>query len=144
MIDYHLDITSPESLKAAQEYLATVFEGKGSYEVHLMGEVDKRRTNLQNRALHKWCEMCSEVLNEAGLNQYVFFEILNKHGLELDWNKSTFKEEVFKRTQKAMTQKESTKEANTKDYSGVYNSLCRFFASHDVVLPPWPDRFNQE
>lgn len=141
-MDFHSDIETEADLKALINTQTALLRDGVKYRVSVE-PIENKRTNTQNNALHKWCELCAKALNDAGLSQYQFFEILKEHGLELDWDKESFKKEVFKRTQKAMKDQESTADAKTTDYQDIYNALCRFFGNHGVSLPPWPDRFTQ-
>lgn len=61
------------------------------------------RTSLQNRALHKDCDLIAEKLNEAGIEKHAFF----KQGYFIPWTMESVKNDIFKQVMKAMYNKES-------------------------------------
>lgn len=140
MIDYHLDIDSPESLKAAQEFLAVAF-GKGSYSVHLSSE--KEKTDAQRSSLHIWCRQLAKVFNDAGLDMKA---VLHEDA-DIPWTEHSVKENIYKPVLKALTGKKSTEDQSTTDPSEVREVICRHLANNEatagVEIPPWPTRFNQ-
>lgn len=78
-------------------------EKRGGYEDYLWkqdGElvtieilnISNQRTLPQNRAIHKWCELVAEELNDAGLDIKKFYE----GGMDIPWSKETVKEHIWK------------------------------------------------
>ena len=100
-------------------------------------KLEKRRTLTQNRALHKYCELLANELNERGMTQ---MKVL-RHDAEVPWTMATVKDSLWKPLQKAMLDKESTSEGNTTDYSKVYEVLSRHLAMKLGVSVGWPNRF---
>lgn len=80
-----------------------------------------RRTNQQNRALHKYCAMVAESLTNAGLDMRKTL----KPEVEIPWSGDSVKEHMLKPIVKAMFDKESTTELTTKEVSEVYEVMSR-------------------
>jgi hypothetical protein len=101
----------------------------------------KQRTNSQNRALHLWCELVAQTLNDAGREMVVNVPDKTRKPWEVPWTKTSVKEQIWRPVQIAMTEKESTTEAERIEYNLVYEAISRRFAqSFGLVLPLWPDK----
>ena len=101
----------------------------------------KQRTNSQNRALHLWCELVAQTLNDAGMEMVVNVPDKTRKPWEVPWTKTSVKEQIWRPVQIAMTEKESTTEAERIEYNLVYEAISRRFAqSFGLVLPLWPDK----
>lgn len=114
----------------------------------------KQRTELQNRSLHKFCELLAKALNDADfdvrdiiyggqvrafmdlyeacikLNNPEINAILRKISprkleVEMPWTKELVKEHIWRPVQRAMTDKESTTEINTVDPSEIWEVINR-------------------
>ena len=94
----------------------------------------KRRTNLQNKALHKFFQQLADALNESG---YSVAKTL-RHDVEIPWNRATVKELLWRPVQEAMTGKHSTTELNTVDPSEIYEVLNRHLGERLGVHVEWP------
>lgn len=94
----------------------------------------KRRTNLQNKALHKFFQQLADALNESG---YSVAKTL-RHDVEIPWNKNLCKELLWRPVQEAMTGKHSTTELNTVDPSEIYEVLNRHLGERLGVHVEWP------
>lgn len=92
------------------------------------------RTSQQNRALHKYCAMLSEALNDAGLDARTTL----KPEVEIPWTPDMVKELMFKPIMKAMLHKESTTELDTKEVNEVYEVLNRHTAQKLGVSVEFP------
>ena len=100
----------------------------------------KQRTPTQNNALHKFCELLAEALNDAGLDMRVVL----KPEIEIPWDKTSAKKHLWKPIQKALTEKESTTDADTTDYSKVYEVLNRHMGEKHGIHVPWPSKETKE
>lgn len=99
-----------------------------------------QRTNLQNRSLHKFCEMVADALNDAGLDM----KTVLKPGIEIAWTQDNVKEYLWRPIQKAMyPQKESTTDLNTVEPSRIYEVLNRHLAEKFGISVEWPSLDNQ-
>ena len=101
----------------------------------------KQRTNQQNRALHLFCRLLSQALNDAGLDQR---KVL-KPSVAIPWNEESVKESLWRPIQQAVIQKESTADAETSEYNQVYEVLSRHLSSKLGVTPPaWPSHTRED
>jgi len=100
-----------------------------------MDKERKQRTILQNKSLHKYCELLAEALNDAG---YEMKAVLAVKQVDIPWNKDRVKGVLWKPLQEAITGKESTTELNTVDPSEIYAILDRHISQNFGVHVPWP------
>lgn len=94
----------------------------------------KQRSDVQNNALHKYCEMLAESLNSAGLDMR---KVL-KPEVEIPWNKDSVKDELWRPIQIAMTKKKSTTEPLRGQYGEIYETLNRHMSQKFGISVPWP------
>jgi len=94
-----------------------------------------KRTDQQNRALHKYCELLAEALNNAGLEMKT---VLSAKSVDVPWNKNTVKEVLWRPIQEAMTGKESTTEITTVEPSEIYHVLDRHMGEKFGIHVEWP------
>lgn len=99
----------------------------------------RKRTNTQNAAIHKYCDMLADKLNDAGLDMRV---VLSHHA-DISWSMASVKEKLWKPVQMALLNKESTTEQSTVEVSAVYNHLSRHLSENLMVYVPWPCKDNQ-
>ena len=98
--------------------------------------MDKKRTPIQNNSLHRYCELVATALNDAGLN---IEEVLQHFTMELDWDKNTVKDIIWRTAQKRMLRKISTTELNKhEDITRVWEACNRFLAKLGVESIPFP------
>jgi len=93
-----------------------------------------QRTGQQNKALHKYCAMLAEALNEAGLDARKTL----KPEVDIPWSGEMVKNMLWRPIQEAMTGKESTTELNTVEPSEIYDVLSRHIASKFGINVEWP------
>lgn len=67
-------------------------------------EIPKQRTGQQNKALYKFCQLLSEALNEAGLDQR---KVL-KPSYQIPWTKQAIHDHIWLPLQEAMYGTNST------------------------------------
>lgn len=84
-----------------------------------------QRTGQQNKALHKYCNMVAEALNDAGLDMR---KVL-KPEVEIPWTGTSVKNSLWRPIQDAMLDKESTTELDTSQVDAVYKVLSRHLSS---------------
>ena len=96
----------------------------------------QQRTNKQNAALHKYLEMLSTALNDAGLDM----KKVLKPSVDIPWNTVNAKEYLWKPIQKALLNKNSTTKADRNEYTQVYETLNRHTAEKFGVSIPFPTR----
>ena len=100
----------------------------------------KKRTLLQNAALHAYCYLLGQKMDESGIDMVSFF----KEGIRIPWTTPLVKETIWKPVQRAVINKGSTTDAHTSEYGKVYEVLNRHLASEHGLHVPWPVRFNQK
>ena len=96
--------------------------------------VSKKRTMQQNSAIHLFCEMLAQELNDAGLDMR---EVI-KPGVDIDWSMESVKEYLWRPIQKALLKKESTTQLTTDEVSRVYETLTRHLGSKFGVFVEFP------
>lgn len=100
------------------------------------------RTILQNKSLHKLCEMYANQLNDAGFDQMA---ILEKKVLPTPNTKESIKG-VFRSIQAAMyptDERTSTKKLSSKQIQSVYIVLDKFIAENFQISIDWPNEKNK-
>ena len=110
-------------------------EPNGAYEVTIK-RLPQTRTAKQNRALHKWCSMVAEALNDGGYS----IPIVLENTADGDWDRDSVKAILWKKVQKIVIDKESTKDADKCEYTPVYEVVNRFLGSCFGVSVEWPTK----
>lgn len=96
-----------------------------------------KRTLQQNKALHKFCEEVARELNNQGITVQKFLD----HAVELDWNKDTVKNLIWKPIQKALTDKGSTTELDKiNDIDLIYDHINRHLSIEFGISVDWPHK----
>lgn len=126
-------VNSKKALDAYKVYLDAQFD-KHKY-LRISMKTGKQRTGLQNRALHKFCEMLADEMNAAGFD----FRVFIKEGYPVPFTKELVKEHIWKPIQKAVTRHSSTTKPETGEYTKIYESLNVKLAEHGLHVP-WPCR----
>lgn len=100
-----------------------------------------RRTGQQNKALHVFCGLLAQTLNDSG---YDMRRTL-RHDVEVPWTAQAVKEYMWRPVQIAVLGVESTTDMTTQDPTEVHQVLARHLASRlGVICPPWPSRDEPE
>lgn len=94
----------------------------------------KQRTDIQNRALHKYFELLADELNGAGLEMR---KVL-KPSVEIPWDKESVKSFLWKPIQFAQIQKDSTTDLTTAEVNKIYETLNRHLGEKLGVHVPFP------
>lgn len=96
----------------------------------------QQRSELQNNALHKYCEMVAEALNDAGLDMRQVI----REDVDIPWSKNTVKEHLWRPIQLVMTKHKSTTKPKRGEYTEIYETLSRHLASKFGIDVPWPSK----
>lgn len=96
----------------------------------------RQRTLTQNRALHKYCDMLADALNDAG---YDMKKVI-KQEVDIPWSQQSAKEFLWRPIQKAVTGIGSTTKPETSQYSAIYEVLNRHMSQKFGVSVPWPTK----
>ena len=94
----------------------------------------EKRTDKQNKALHVYCELLAEALNNAGLDM----KAVLKPEIDIPWTQISVKEHLWRPIQRIMMDKESTTELDTVNPSDIHRVLDRHIAEKFGVSIPWP------
>lgn len=97
---------------------------------------DDKRTDQQNRAMHKYFELVAEALNNAG---YDIEEVLSYYRVDIEWTKESVKEILWRPVQRSMFKKESTTQLKSfKEIDRIYDVINRFLAKLKIETIPFP------
>jgi hypothetical protein len=100
-------------------------------------DFEKKYSAKQRGALHVWCQMIADTLNECG--QYrVRVSPISKQGIEIPWSMQAVKEDIYKPVLMASSGKKSTEDQTSKTPSKVALIICKHFADAGIICPPWP------
>ena len=127
-------VNSESSKKAYIKHIEEQFE-KHKYLLTTL-KTGKTRTNVQNAALHKYCELMASELNQHGFDMH---KVLSD-SIAIPWNLLLVKELMWKPVQIAMIDEESTTKAGRKDYGDIYDVINRYISERFGVHVPWPSK----
>ena len=127
-------INSQQSLDAYISHLQAQFE-KHKY-LRMDMKTGKQRTLTQNAALHKYCQLLADTLNDGGLDMRTVL----KPEVDIPWTMESVKENLWKPIQKTAIGKNSTTQPLTNEYSIVYEILSKHLSEKLGVYVPWPSR----
>lgn len=94
----------------------------------------KQRTSKQSKALHLYCQLLADALNDAGFDM----KTILKPTVDIPWTMETVKEFLWRPVQKAYLMKESTTELNTMNPGDVYEILNRHLSEKFGITVEWP------
>ncbi len=100
------------------------------------------RTLKQNSAIHLYCTMIAEILNDYGLT-FSYNGVSSNKVLEIPYTMILVKETMWKPIQNALFGKKSTTELTTKEVSEIAMPLERFIAENLGVDLPFPSVENK-
>ena len=98
-------------------------------------------TDQQRKALHKYCELLADALNDAG---YEMKAVLAVKQVDVPWSKDRVKECLWRPIQEAMTGKHSSTQLDRMEPGQVYEVLNRHISSNFGVSVPWPSEETDE
>jgi hypothetical protein len=130
-------IFNRQQLDSFYQYLASEVD---SGPIKISVASGKQRTLTQNRALHLYCKMLSQALNDAGYD----FRLFIKEGVEVPFTPELVKEYLWKPVQKAVLDIDSTTEANKEDYGKVYDALNMHLINTRQIFVEWPDKYGSQ
>lgn len=110
--------------------------------VFVQYSTDESMSKKQRGALHVWCEMVAQVLNDNDL-LHEYKSPVRGIDMQVDWTMYMIKDMIYKPVLAAMTGKMSTEEQTTVEPSSVAETIARSFAVKGVVLPEWPTQHNR-
>lgn len=128
------EIKNEQSLKFLSDHIKSLYESKGLVTVKL--KAGKTRTTLQNNALHVYCRLLSEKLNDGGLD----LRKALKEGVEVPWTTELVKQYLWKPIQEAITGNDSTAAATAEDYDKTHAVLSKHLSERFNIYVPFPKR----
>lgn len=123
---------SKETSEQFIEFARTLY--KKEHYVMWRWNTGKQRSELQNNAMHLYCEQLAEALNDAG---YDFMQVMNTEA-DIPWSKESAKEFLWRPIQKSITGKTSTTRPTRDEYPKIYDALNNHLATKFGVGVPWP------
>ena len=96
------------------------------------------RSIKQNSAIHLWCNMIAQQLNNNGL--YVS-DIIKTQS---HWNMSKVKENIFKPVVKSLYDKDSTTKLKKDEFEQIIDTIIQAFATKGIVISDFPNRQDLE
>ena len=125
-------MNNKHSLQVFTKHIEHLYDTKGY--VTLKWRTGKTRTHKQNNALHVYCRMLSEALNDAG---YDMKKTL-KQEAEIPWTTELVKQYLWKPVQEVVTGADYTSTAGTEDYDKVHQVLSKHLSEKFNVYIPFP------
>lgn len=96
--------------------------------------LEKRRSSLQNRALHLYFTLLATALNDAGYDMRKTI----KQDIDIIWSGKMVKEYLWRPIQKTYLQEKSTTRLKTGDIDKVYDILNKAIGERCGVYVPFP------
>jgi hypothetical protein len=91
------------------------------------------RSLPQNSAAHLFFKHLRDALNDAGMEQHVFF----KDGFFINWNTEGVKENIWRPVQVAVCGEHSTTRPTREQYIEIYDHVNRLLSGKGIHVP-WP------
>jgi hypothetical protein len=101
-----------------------------------------QRTGQQNKALHVFCKLLAEALNDAGLDMRKTLKPEIWAEIDIPWDYKLVKEYIWRPVQQAKLNKKSTTEMNTVNPDIIYDIINRHFSEKFGITIEWPSYFN--
>ena len=99
-----------------------------------MDKIKKARTNSQNKAIHKYLELLSDALNDAG------FDVKQVIRVDIPWTPEMAKELIWRPVQKLHLGKESTTQLTTTQVDKIYEIINRAIGERVRIYVPFPSK----
>src|SRR3990167_6968622 len=102
-------------------------------------KVPVQRTLQQNKALHLYCQMVADALNNAGYDIVKSIKLF-REGVDIPWTKEGVKEILWREIQKTMFNKISTtKLSKHEEIDLIHETLNRFLSERfGIEYIPFP------
>lgn len=119
-----------EEKQKFEDHVLKLYDKNGLIEV-----VEKRkvRTNLQNRALHKFFVFISEALNEIG-HEYKLSASLTGEPISIKFTPILVKETLWRPIQIALFDIESTTEIDTHQMNEINDIIIKYFGDRGYTI----------
>jgi hypothetical protein len=94
-----------------------------------------KRTEQQNRALHKYFDLLADTLNDAGLDMKMTF----KPKIDIPWTDHNVKEFLWRPIQIAVLNKKSTKDLEKTEIDKVFEVINRHLSEKFGISLDFPN-----
>ena len=122
------------SLEAFIKMMTQMYEEKKYLTLKIKG--GKTRTSSQNNALHVYCRLLGEKLNDSGFDM----KRVIKQEVDIPWSPSLVKEYLWKPIQKIVANEDSTAKVGSDDYYNTYSVLSRHLSDKFGVFVEFPSK----
>jgi len=122
------------SLEAFIKMMTQMYEEKKYLTLKIKS--GKTRTSAQNNALHVYCRLLGEKLNDSGYDM----KRVIKQEVDIPWSPSLVKEYLWKPIQKIVANEDSTAKAGSDDYYKTYSVLSRHLSDKFGVFVEFPSK----
>lgn len=122
------------SLEAFIKMMTQMYEEKKYLTLKIKG--GKTRTSAQNNALHVYCRLLGEKLNDSGFDM----KRIIKQEVDIPWSPSLVKEYLWKPIQKIVANEDSTAKVGSDDYHNTYSVLSRHLSDKFGVFVEFPSK----
>ena len=123
-----LTVNNHKSLLEAIGHIQAKYGQGGYFEITMKPAT---RTSQQNKALHKYCSLLSEALNDAGLD----IRKTMRADVDIPWTETAVKELIWRPVQKAVTDKTSSAQLDRSEVSKVFDVINRHISQKGVSVP---------
>ena len=138
MKDVVMSIKSDKDAKDAANRFIDLYVDNGQKPCELTFTLTKGKySEKQRKALHVWCGLLANTLNDAGRYR-VMLSPINRREIEYEWDMESVKKDIYKPLLKAMTGKISTEEQTSVNPSEVAQTISKHFGDSGMTCPPWP------
>lgn len=97
-------------------------------------EIEKKRTELQNRSLHLYFTQLAEALNDAGYDMKKTI----RQEIDIYWTPYNIKEFLWRPVQNALYGKKSTTQLTTAEIDKVFELVNKTIGERTGVHIDWP------
>jgi hypothetical protein len=125
-------INSDHTLTTCLMYLKAKYEEDRHLTVKW--RTGKQRTNRQNNALQKYCELLADAFNDAGMDMRAVL----REDVDIPWGKDTVREHIWRPIMQAKTQKESTTQLTREEVTQIYETINRHTATKFGISVEFP------
>ena len=95
--------------------------------------IKKTRSNLQNRALHKYYELLSEALNNVGY-YHIYTNVMTGEIIEMQFTKDLVKEFIWKPLQNEIFRIESTTKLTTEMINMILDTITNWLTDKRIAV----------
>ncbi len=100
----------------------------------------RQRTDTQNAAIHVFCRLIAEALNEAGYEMVIDSKVLRSE-VEVPWTQDSVKDFIWRKVQISLyPEKQSTVKLERKEVSEVAEVITRYLGEKFNLQVSFPNK----